>query len=101
MKNIFVLAMDDFQREEMNTLRNVENYRFHNVLDVATLVEAESIDFDELLDACRKEIRAADVPVDAIVAHWDFPTSVLAPILCEEFGVPSPGLESEIGRAHV
>lgn len=100
MKNIFVLAMDDFQREEMNTLRNVENYRFHNVLDVATLVEAESIDFDELLAACRKEIRAADVPVDAIVAHWDFPTSVLAPILCEEFGVPSPGLESVLKCEH-
>lgn len=100
MKNIFVLAMDDLQRRELNTLLNADQYRFHNVLDVATLVEAETIDFDALLDATRQCIMSASVPVDAILAHWDFPTSVLAPILCRELGVPSPSLESILKCEH-
>jgi hypothetical protein len=100
MKHIFVLAMDDLQRRELETLRDAENYTFHNVLDIEQLVEAETIDFDALLEKARKSIMAEGVPVDAILAHWDFPTSVLAPILCKEFGVPSPSIESILKCEH-
>lgn len=100
MKHIFVLAMDDLQREELETVRNAENYEFHNVLDIPTLVEADEIEFDKLLEQARAEIKAAGVSVDAIIAHWDFPSSVLAPILCKEFKVPSPSLESVLKCEH-
>lgn len=100
MKHIFVLAMDELQKQELMTIRDAENCRFYSVLDLPNLVEAEVIDFDDLLERARKDIRARDVPVDAIVAHWDFPSSVLAPILCKEFGVPSPSLESVLKCEH-
>ncbi|WP_166261299.1 ATP-grasp domain-containing protein [Marinobacter salicampi] len=100
MKHIFVLAMDDLQRKELETVRNAENYEFHNVLDIPTLVEAEEIEFDRLLEQSRSEIKDAGVSVDAIIAHWDFPSSVLAPILGKEFGVPAPSLESVLKCEH-
>ncbi len=100
MKHVFVLAMDEVQKRELNTIRDAEHYEFHNVLDIPSLVEAETIDFDDLLDRAREDIKAAGVSVDAIVAHWDFPTSVLAPILGKEFGVPSPSLESVLKCEH-
>ncbi|MFW5824303.1 MAG: ATP-grasp domain-containing protein [Marinobacter sp.] len=100
MKHIFVLAMDELQRRELGTIRNPEQYTFHGVLDQETLVEAETIDFDDLLDQARRSVKEAGTPVDAIIAHWDFPTSILAPILCKEFGVPSPSLESVLKCEH-
>lgn len=100
MKHIFVLAMDELQRTELETVCAADNCDFHNVMDVASLVDAEEIRFDELLANVREEIVKSGMPVDAIIAHWDFPTSVLAPILCKEFGIPAPSLESVLKCEH-
>ncbi|MCX0275314.1 ATP-grasp domain-containing protein [Nocardia zapadnayensis] len=70
------------------------------MLDYDTLITADEFDFDELLDRARAELRAFDGRVDAIIAHWDFPTSVLVPILADEFGLPSPSLESVLKNEH-
>lgn len=100
MKHIFVLAMDKLQRTELETICDADNYRFHNVLDKAALVDAEDLRFDTLLDQTRQTIQSAGVPVDGIIAQWDFPTSILVPILCKEFGVSSPSLESVLKCEH-
>ncbi|MEV0108622.1 hypothetical protein AB0H42_20105 [Nocardia sp. NPDC050799] len=72
----------------------------YGLLDYDTLITADEFDFDELLDRARAELRAFDGRVDAIIAHWDFPTSVLVPILADEFGLPSPSLESVLKNEH-
>lgn len=100
MKHIFVLGMNDLQHHHLKSIRNSQDFTFHSVLDAETLVDNESIDFDELLNQSRQSIIAAGVPVDAILAHWDFPTSVLAPILCHDFGLPYPSLESVLKCEH-
>lgn len=38
--------------------------------------------------------------MDGIVAHWDFPTSVLAPVLAAERGLPAPTLRSVLKCEH-
>ncbi|MFI6308536.1 hypothetical protein ACIBEK_00115 [Nocardia fusca] len=75
-------------------------FSLHGLLDYDTLITADEFDFDELLDRARAELRAFDGRVDAIIAHWDFPTSVLVPILADEFGLPSPSLESVLKNEH-
>lgn len=100
MKHIFVLAMDDRQRAELETICDSNTAIFHNVMDVDSLVHPDDINFNELLEQVRSVIAVAGVPVDAIIAQWDFPTSVLVPILCKEFGVPSPSLESVLKCEH-
>lgn len=75
-------------------------FSLHGLLDYDTLITADEFDFDELLDRARAELRAFDGRVDAIIAHWDFPASVLVPILADEFGLPSPGLESVLKNEH-
>ncbi|MEV3960752.1 hypothetical protein AB0M34_07600 [Nocardia sp. NPDC050193] len=76
------------------------DFTLHGLLDYDTLITADEFDFDELLDRARAELRAFDGRVDAIIAHWDFPTSVLVPILADEFGLPSPSLESVLKNEH-
>ncbi|MFC9876262.1 ATP-grasp domain-containing protein [Nocardia salmonicida] len=74
--------------------------RVHGLLDYETLVKAEEFDFEELLDRARTELRDFEGEVDAIIAHWDFPTSVIVPILAQEWGLPSPSLESVLRSEH-
>ncbi|WP_166262062.1 ATP-grasp domain-containing protein [Marinobacter salicampi] len=102
-KNIFIPALLEQQREELNTLRHTDALSFHNLLDVKSLVEPDSFSFNQLLDEARQELNqkvGANGCVDAIIAHWDFPTSVLVPILCKEHRIPSPSLESVLKCEH-
>ena len=100
VQNVFVLGMTDLQREELRTVRDAERYAFHGLLDYDTLVAARHYDFDELLDSARRQLDSFDGSVDAIVCHWDFPSSVLAPILSHEHGIPAPSLTSVLKCEH-
>ncbi|WP_107658537.1 ATP-grasp domain-containing protein [Nocardia suismassiliense] len=99
-KNIFVPALTELQRGEIGTVDIPGGLRLHGLLDYDTLIDAEQFDFEELLDRARAELRAFDGSVDAIIAHWDFPTSVIVPILAAEYGLPSPSLDSVLRSEH-
>lgn len=102
-RNVFIPALEEQQRIELETLRNADELSFHGLLDIETLVEPESLAFDRLLEQARQDLRELKQftgSIDAIVAHWDFPTSVLVPILCKEQNIPSPSLESILKCEH-
>ncbi|MGW0246823.1 ATP-binding protein [Nocardia goodfellowii] len=99
-KNVFVPALTDLQRGEIGTVDIPGGMRLHQLLDYETLVSADEFDFEDLLDRCRAQLRAFDGEVDAIIAHWDFPTSVIVPILAAEHGLPAPSLESVLRSEH-
>ena len=97
--NVFVPGLDDFLRGELETVRD-DDVRFHPLLDLQILIEDRERSFDELLERARSELDAFDGDVDAVIAHWDFPTSILAPVLCHEYGVPAPSVESLVLCEH-
>ena len=98
--NVFVPGLDDFLRGELETLQGVDHVRYHPLLDLETLLEDRDRSFDELLERARAELDAFDGSIDAIISHWDFPTSILAPTLCHEYGIPAPSIESLILCEH-
>lgn len=99
-KNVFVLALTDVQRGELETVNGAENYVFHNLLDYENVVNTPTIDFEGLLAQARSELQEFDGPIDAIVTHWDFPASVIGPLLAKEHGLPAPSLESLLKCEH-
>ncbi|CAM3873295.1 ATP-grasp domain-containing protein [Vreelandella rituensis] len=100
-RNVFVIALEEQQRKEFQTIRRAQAFNLYGVLDVATAVEsADKFSFNELLEKARKEIASHECSVDAIVAHWDFPTSVMVPLLCKEQRIPSPSVESVLKCEH-
>jgi biotin carboxylase len=99
-RNVFVLGMTDLQREELQSMRNAARYRFHSLLDYETLVRDTNYDFDALLDQARAQLAEFSGPVDAIVCHWDFPSSLLAPVLSHEHGIPAPSVTSMLQCEH-
>lgn len=99
-RNIFVVALEEQQREELETLRHAEQFKVHSLLSVKTAVESPSFSFDDLLNEARSKLQAFDGTIDAIIAQWDFPTSLLVPILCKEHNIPSPSVESVLKCEH-
>jgi hypothetical protein len=98
-RNVFVLGLDDFQRTQLETVTDAANLRFHGLLDV-DVVTSPGHGLEELLDLARGQLEAFDGSVDAIITHWDFPSSVMAPILGAERGLPVPPLRAVVACEH-
>lgn len=99
-RNVFVLGLTEFQRQELETIRGAEQYTFHDLIGYEPLVKRNHVNFEALLNQGREELRTFDGSVDAIICHWDFPSSVLAPILAADYGIPAPSLESVLASEH-
>jgi hypothetical protein len=99
-RNVFVLGLDDFQRGELGTIEGAERLRFHGLLAPEVVTRPDEHGFGPLLARAREALDAFDGSVDALVAHWDFPTSVLVPILARERGLAAPSLEAVLACEH-
>src|SRR5690606_36856369 len=62
--------------------------------------KADTFDFDRLVEQARAELRDFGGSIDAIIAHWDFPVSVLVPILAADYGLPAPSLTAIVRTEH-
>lgn len=94
MQNVFILALDESHRKELETVKCKDGCEFHGLLNPEDIVHSEEFSLKKILEDARAELDAFPGTVDAILTHWDFPLSVVAPILCAERGLRSPTLES-------
>ena len=92
-KHVFVIGLDEFNLSELQTVRNAADYEFHGLVDYDTMVKPTSYPMPEIMAEARRTLREAP-GVDAIIGHWDFPTTSMLPILRREWGVPTSTLES-------
>ena len=99
-RNIFVIALDDFNRRTMEALPENRRYAFHSLLPQEDVLKAESYDYEELLADANAELRAFDDTVDGVVTWWDFPSSGLAPVLSEHWDLYGPSLRSVVVLEH-
>ncbi|PMR67383.1 ATP-grasp domain-containing protein [Halomonas heilongjiangensis] len=99
-KHLFVVGLDEFNRQRLESLRGAEHYRFHGVIDPAEVYETEIFPIAEMLERATRALEAFDGPIDAIVGYMDFPVSTMLPILCERFGTRTTSLESLLQCEH-
>jgi len=92
-KQIFVIGLGYFHLQQLKTVRDSDQYAFHPLIDYDTIILPERYDIPAILDEARQTLAQAP-RVDAIIGHWDFPTTSLLPVLRREYGLPTPSLES-------
>lgn len=98
--NIFVVGQDEFHFDLLKTIRRAERYAFHDLLSYADIVRAESYDLERLLSRAFDRLRSFPGKVDAIIGYWDFPTSLMLPLLRKPCGLPGPTLEAVLKCEH-
>lgn len=99
-KNIFILGLDDFYREEVEAVLHPEEYAFHGLFELDEVTGIERVQFDALLEKGQNQLDAFDGSVDALVIHWPFPSTALKAILCRERGLRSASLEAVLKCGH-
>lgn len=99
-KNVFVMGLDEKNLAALHTIRNAERYAFHPLLDIKDVVHVENYPLNDMLDRCRRILDDFGDRIDAIIGHWDFPVTSMVPILCREYGLRSPSLESVLKCGH-
>jgi hypothetical protein len=99
-RNVFVIAMDEFNLETMKGLRESNRYTFHSLLPREKVLKADEYDYDGLVREGDEELARFDDSVDAIVTWWDFPSTGLLPVLTELWDLPGPSLRSVVALEH-
>lgn len=93
-QNVFVLGLDDLNREVLERCPAAPELRFHQLLTYEELQQGDDINLPELLAKAERQLEAFDGSIDAIVGYWDFPVSSMVPLLCRRFGLRSAPLEA-------
>ncbi|MEX0828260.1 MAG: hypothetical protein WD005_04835 [Haliea sp.] len=91
MKNIFVIGLDPINHQLLQTIEDDDEYRFHGLLDFFEVVhppEEGYPSFASMLQRSKEAIAGFPERVDGIMGYWDFPTSVLVPLIARETGLP-------------
>lgn len=98
-RNIFVLGLDDANLSVMEGMPDADRYTFHQLLTQEELQQGV-ISVPDLLDQARSRLDAFEGTVDAIVGYWDFPITMMVPILSAERGLRSASLEAVVKCEH-
>ncbi|MEW5424835.1 acetyl-CoA carboxylase biotin carboxylase subunit family protein [Amorphus sp. 3PC139-8] len=101
-KTVFVVGLEPFNQRLLQDLDGSERFVFQDLLGYAEAVRPVSgeIDLDLLLETAERRLACHDGPIDAIIGYWDFPTSVITPILAQRHGLPAPHLEAVAACEH-
>lgn len=102
-RNIFVIGLDEWNLQKLRSVRNAEQYAFHSLLDYEDVIKPENYPFDQMLEKARRQLQkfqAGGSSIDGLIVHWDFPVTEMGAILCEEFGLRFPSLESVVKCGH-
>lgn len=97
--NIFVLGLDEPGYDELATLPDADQYIFHGILSLDEL-QSGVVSLADLLVQAQEQLDSYDGRIDAIVGYWDFPVSMMVPILCDRYGLPSKPLASVVRCEH-
>ena len=123
-KNIFVIGLEDFNLQSLKNLPEASGYEFHSLLDFSEIrgnskdlmwtedksprpdiavtdqTENLALDATKLLALCEQRLENFQGSVDAIIGYYDFPVTIMLPILRKKYNMPGPSLESVLKCEH-
>ncbi len=99
VKNVFVVGLDKMSSESLRRVPGAADIVFHELLSRAELND-DVLSVPKLLEKTHQRLTAFTGSIDAIIGFWDFPASMLVPILCEHYGLKGSSLRSVVAAEH-
>lgn len=97
MKNIFVMGLEPFNRELLETISVDEELCFRPLFEHDEVVHSPDEGYpslDSLIERADEEADRVQGGMDAVIGYWDFPTSCVVPMIAQHRGLPGPSLEA-------
>ncbi|MDV6012431.1 ATP-grasp domain-containing protein [Haloechinothrix sp. LS1_15] len=98
-KNVFVLGMDEHNRQVLEDMPGAADCAFHQLLTFEEIYRDEIV-LDQLLAQAQRQLDSFDGPIDAIIGFWDFPISTMLPLLRKRYGLPGARPEEVLMCEH-
>lgn len=99
-RNVFIVGLDPFNLERLKRVPAARDCDFHAALDKSDIRQVDNYDVPALIDKAVAAMEAFDGSIDGVASYWDFPGSLLVPILAERFGLSGPSLEAVLKCEH-
>jgi hypothetical protein len=99
-KNVFVLGLEEYNLTILRHLPGAAGLEFHALLEYSEIRGKEPLEIAALIELCKRRLSRFPGSVDAIIGYFDFPVTVMIPLLRREYGLPSPSLESVLKCEH-
>lgn len=103
-KNIFVVGLNDFNRSRLERIPHASEYIFHALLNPAEIYETYDFPIADMIQRSIRQLeefgKKTGQAVDAVCGYNDFPVSTMLPLICREFNVRAPSLESLLKCEH-
>ncbi len=99
-KNIFIVGLDDFNKKFLEELPVARECNFHSALDYSEIRNVHSFDMKKLVKKALKRMESFDGSIDGVASYYDFPGTVMVPVLADRFNLPGPTLESILKCEH-
>ena len=102
-QNVFVVGLDEANRQLLERLSADDDRRFHTLLDFSELRGVEEFPIDDLLAEGERqltEFTSRGEPIDAICTCIDFPATEFVPLLGSRRGLRVPSLEGVLSCNH-
>ena len=98
-KKVFVVGLDDFNLAKLQRLPEGQECDYYPAVKFSEIRGVENISISELLAKADERIREAG-GIDAVVSYYDFPGTVLVPIIAQKYNLPGPTLQSVLKCEH-
>lgn len=92
-KQVFIIGLDDFNLKKLQNLPEAQNCDFHAALNISEIRDVDKYDMEKLINLCFERIDKHG-KIDAVASYYDFPGTMLVPVIAEKYGLPGPSLES-------
>lgn len=102
-KNVFLIGLDDFNRDKLESIAQADRYEFHGILDPAELFETYDFPVADMMARAEAHLfdwQKSGQSIDGLTGYLDFPVSTMLPLLCSKFGLPCPSLASLLQCEH-
>ena len=98
-KQIFVIGLDDFN---LSLLRHLPEAETCDFLPAVKFNEMRGVDRLSIRDLIHKSCERIDEAgrIDGIITYFDFPASLMVPIIAEKYGLPGTSVESVLKCEH-
>jgi len=98
-KNVFVIGLDEFNLSLLNHLPEAEYCNFPAAVKFSEMRGRDHISVKTLIKKARERIDKAG-KIDGIITYFDFPASLLVPIIAEKYSLPGTPVESVLKCEH-